>query len=332
MATSAGIQDRKIWQQEADRGSAAQRAAAGQVRDSLARGESVADALQHTGEYFPPLFRNLVAVGDTSGQLDRTYRRLADHYDHVLAAQRAFWGALAWPAIQFAIAVFVIGLLIFVLGAIQPASAQPGATYDPLGFGLFGTRGLVVYLNVLIAIAIAVLLVVESARRGARWVRALERAAMRLPIIGNAFETLALARFTWALQLVLDTPMDLRKALPMALDATANAHFSQHGPAAARAIGGGMTLHAALASTGAFPRELLDAIHVGEQSGMLVEAMRRQADEYQQRARAALSILAQTLGYLVWALVAMLIITLIFRLYGSYIGTINSLSAPNALN
>jgi type II secretory pathway component PulF len=93
-----------------------------------------------------------------------------------------------------------------------------------------------------------------------------------------------------------------------------------------------MTLHAALASTGAFPRELLDAIHVGEQSGMLVEAMRRQADEYQQRARAALSILAQTLGYLVWALVAMLIITLIFRLYGSYIGTINRLSAPNALN
>jgi type II secretory pathway component PulF len=325
ISTSAGIQDRKIWQQEADRGGAAQRAVVGLVRDSLARGDSIADALTKTGEFFPPLFRHLVAVGDASGQLDRTYKRLGQHYDHVLAARRAFWGALAWPAIQLAISVFVIGLLIYVLGAVQPAGSQ---AYDPLGFGLIGTRGLVIYLNVVILMAIAVLLAVESARRGARWLRALERVAMRLPLVGSAFETLALARFTWALQLVLDTPMDLRKALPLAFDATANARYSQHGPAVARAIGGGMTLHAALASTGAFPRDFLDAVHVGEQSGMLVETMRRQADNYQERARAALSILAQLLGYIVWALVAGLIIVLIFRLYGSYIGTINSLSQP----
>jgi type II secretory pathway component PulF len=328
IATSAGIQDRTIWQQEANRGGPTQRAVVAQLKDSLARGESIADALAKTGEFFPPLFKHLVAVGDASGQLDRTYKRLGEHYDHVLAARRAFWGALAWPAIQLAISVFVIGLLIYVLGVIQPAG---GPAYDPLGFGLLGTRGLVIYLNLVILAAIAVLLAVESARRGAHWVRALERVAMRLPLVGPAFETLSLSRFTWALQLVLDTPMDLRKALPLALDATANARYSQHGPAVARAIGEGMTLHAALASTGAFPRDFLDAVHVGEQSGMIVETMRRQADNYHERARAALSILAQTLGYIVWALVAALIIVLIFRLYGSYIGTINSLSAPNAL-
>ena len=91
-----------------------------------------------------------------------------------------------------------------------------------------------------------------------------------------------------------------------------------------------MTLHAALASTGVFPRDLLDAIHVGEQSGMIVETMRRQADDYQARARTALSFLAQALGYVIWALVAALIIVLIFRLFSSYVGTINSLSQPNA--
>ena len=49
MATSAGIQDRKIWQQESERGGVAQRGVVGQVSDSLARGESIADALQQTG-------------------------------------------------------------------------------------------------------------------------------------------------------------------------------------------------------------------------------------------------------------------------------------------
>jgi type II secretory pathway component PulF len=330
ISTSAGIDDRKTWQQERERGGAVQRAVVGQVSDALAHGQSVADALRQTGEYFPPMFRQMVSVGDASGQLDRTYRRLGEHYDHVLAARRAFWGAMAWPAFQFGMTLLVVGVLIYVLGVIQPAGGTDPA-FDPLGWGLLGGRGLVIYVNLLIAAAIAVLLIIESARRGARWARAVARSAIRLPVVGSAIQTIALSRFTWALQLVLDTPMDLRKALPLALDATANTYYSQHGPGVARAISSGMTLYAALASTGVFPRELLDAISVGEQAGSLVETVRRQAEDYQQRARGALSLLAQMAGYVLWLLVAALIIVLIFRLFNSYVGTINSLSQPNAL-
>ncbi len=147
-------------------------------------------------------------------------------------------------------------------------------------------------------------------------------------MVGAALKTLALARFTWALQLLFDTPMDLRKALPLALDATANDFYSRHGPEVASAITRGMTITGALAATGAFPSDLLDAIAVGEQAGSLVETMRRQAEDYQQRAATAMSLLAQMLGYVVWALVATLIIVLIFRIFSSYVDTINNLSKP----
>src|SRR5688500_5538567 len=111
-ATRAGLEDRKIWRSEGERGGASQRAAVNRVSDALSRGDSVGDALADTGEYFPVMFRQIVALGDATGQLDRAYRRLAEHYEHMLASRRLLMQALAWPAIQLGVALGVIGVVI----------------------------------------------------------------------------------------------------------------------------------------------------------------------------------------------------------------------------
>jgi hypothetical protein len=56
--------------------------------------------------------------------------------------------------------------------------------------------------------------------------------------------------------------------------------------------------------------------------------MQRQSREYQERAAMAIKIIAQALGYIVWAIVAGIIIMLIFRVAGFYTGTIESLTKP----
>jgi type II secretory pathway component PulF len=326
-ATRAGLGDRRIWRSEAERGGAWQRAHVGDVSDQLDRGVSVADAIAHTGDYFPRMFRQVVAIGDATGQLDRAYRKLAEHYEHMIAARRTFFGALAWPAIQLGLALVVIGIVIWISGALGLKDMQ-GEPLDMFGFGLIGHRGLMLYIAALAFLAICLLLFIEASRRGMLWTRFLERSVLRVPVIGGAIRTLALARFTWALQLVLDTAMDLRKAFPLALDATGNDYYRRQGPRIARSIEQGMSITQALAATGAFPRELLDAIEVGEQSGMLAETMQRQSTEYRQRAAMAISVLAQAFGYLVWIAVAVFIIMLIFRVFSMYVGTIESLTKP----
>ena len=325
IATNAGLDDRKIWSDEAQRGSRSQQEAAGVIRDELAAGNSLSEALPKTGEFFPQLFRDMAAIGETSGQLGRTYRRVAQHYDKTLAARRAFMSRLSWPLMQLGIALFTIGLLIWIMGMISEMNRSPGGQVDVLGFGLVGTTGLVVYLNGLVLVAIVVLLLIEAVRRGALWTRSLQKLLMKVPLLGDAMKTLALARFTWAMQLVLDTSMDLRRAIPLALDATGNEYFAQHGPAVARSIQGGSDLHTTLAMTQAFPTDMLDHISVGEQSGRLAETMQHQAKEYQEKSALAISILAQFAGYAVWAVIAAFIILMIFRLFSFYLGTIQSL-------
>ena len=325
IATEAGLEDRRIWRDEAQRGSRTQQRSAAVIRDELAAGNSLVEAVAKTGEYFPPLYRSMIGVGETTGQLGRTYKRLAQHYDKTLSARRAFMGHLAWPMLQLGMALAIVGLLIWIMGLSMINKSTTNPQTDLLGFGLVGTRGLIIYVNILIGVAIALLLCVESARRGALWTKSLQRAAIGIPAIGGALKTLALARFTWALQLVLDTPMDLRKSVPLALEASGNDYYAQHGPMIAGQIQEGNELTTALMMTGAFPTELLDQIAVGEQSGRLVEVMERQSQEYQEKAARAISILAQFVGYAVWVMVAAFIIYMIFRIFSFYLNTINSL-------
>ena len=66
-------------------------------------------------------------------------RQLADHYEHQLKLRRTLSGSLTWPLIELALALSVVGLLIWVMGAIPQLAKN---NIDLLGFGLTGTSGL----------------------------------------------------------------------------------------------------------------------------------------------------------------------------------------------
>jgi type II secretory pathway component PulF len=321
-ATNAGLDDRRIWRDEQNRGNQAQRAAAQQICQRLARGAALADALQDTGDYFPPLFLQMAAVGETSGQHGRIYKRLATYYQRQLAARRSFLGKIAWPLLELAMAVFVIGLFIWIMGMLPANRGADGQSTDLLGWGLVGTRGLILYIFGLLLIGIGLLLVVRSIRRQIGWAERFSEWILQLPLIGTALKTLALARFTWAMHLVLDTPMDLRRALPLALETTGSRYYTRHTKAIVSQIEQGRNIPSALAATGCFPSDLLDAIATGEQSGQLVEQMGRLSDDYQERATLAVNVLAQVAGYGTWILVAALIIVMIFQLFSQYVAQI----------
>ena len=65
-------------------------------------------------------------MGEATGRVDEILLRLADHYDHQLQLRRTFMGMILFPMIQLAAGIVIVGLLILILGMIQP------------GLGLFG--------------------------------------------------------------------------------------------------------------------------------------------------------------------------------------------------
>src|SRR5262249_41882512 len=79
------------------------------IRDAVGHGDSLTHALLGSRQLFPPLFLEMVEVGEQTGTLGRVFHRLSDHYRHQVQLQRSFVKAITWPMLELAAAIFIIG-------------------------------------------------------------------------------------------------------------------------------------------------------------------------------------------------------------------------------
>ena len=324
VATSleSGIDVRTVWAREAKQAAGlTARTRLRAVSEAVNEGQSLAVGLAETGDYFPQMFRELADVGEQTGHLAESFVLLAEHYEEQLKLRRILLAASTWPIVELGLSLGVVGFLIWVMGIINQGDEN---AIDPLGLGLVGGAGLAVYLTFLAIIGIALFLVYQAIRRGMVWTAPIQLLLLRIPILGQAFQSVAMARLTWAMHLTLEADMGLRRALGISLRSTRNAHYTRHIKSVDRAIEAGNPVHEAFLDTGAFTPHFVDAVRVGEESGRLVESMAILSRQYREQAEAAFRALTVLGGFAVWILVAAIIIFFIFRLAFFYINTLNS--------
>jgi type IV pilus assembly protein PilC len=228
--------------------------------------------------------------------------------------------AVSWPLIELGLTLLIVALLI-MLPLLLPRQPD-GRPQDLLGWGLVGYSGLAIYSLVLMLVGFLVITIMESIRRErplARWLLAILE---RLPMVGVPLTDLALGRIAWSLSMTTDTAMPLQQSFALAFQASQLPRLIHVIPRVQQLITEGNELHHALRITGQLPAEFLDAIEVGEETGKLPEAMERLSRSFDDRSRAAIQRLSIVVGVVVWVGVAILIISLIFQLYGNYLRTL----------
>lgn len=98
-------------------------AAALAMRDEVATGQTLAQAMRNAGA-FPPLATQMVAVGEESGTLDDMLGRCANHYEELVDHAVDQLTALLEPAVMVVLGVLVGGLItamylpIFQIGGV----------------------------------------------------------------------------------------------------------------------------------------------------------------------------------------------------------------------
>jgi type IV pilus assembly protein PilC len=324
ISLQSGIDLRTVWSQEAKRAiSPIAQARFRLISDAVNEGETLYQAIKETDDYFPETFRSLAQVGEKTGHLAECFAQLAEHYEEQLKLRRILVTASTWPAIELGVALAVVGFLIWFMGTINRGG---GPVIDPLGFGLVGNSGLAVYLTVLGLVGLGIFVVVHAIRRGLVWTRPIQRLILRVPVLGQALQHVALSRLAWALRLTLDSGMELRQAMRLSLRAARNAQYTDQIKPINTAIEEGNPIHEAFSETGAFPFHFVEAVRVGEESGRLVESMGLLSGQYREQAEASFNALTKVGGFGIWLLVAAIIIFFIFRLALFYIGTISNLT------
>ena len=324
VSESSGIDTRRCWQREANAAPPKHRQPFEQILEAVARGDTLGDAVTATGQFFPPLFVALVAVGETTGKLPDVLSRLAAHYENRVKLRREFISSITWPVFQLVVAVLIVGLMIWLLGFVGQAAG--GKTVDGLGLGLIGNRGVAIYAATIAGLVACGYGLFRLLRSDLAWSRGLQRAVLRVPVIGKAIETLAVSRFAWSLGLGLEAGMEIKTAVNLAFDATQLAKFRQHQEQVVAQVAAGNDLTTALAATQVFSGDFIGSVEVGEHSGALAESLLRQSDLYQEKARTYLSTASKMAGFLVWGLVATIIVVLIFRIFTqAYLAPMNDM-------
>src|SRR6059058_3947699 len=83
MAVRSGVDARRMWETEERHASGQFKDAVGRIREKVAAGGTVAEGMQESDGYFPPMFVQMVAIGEQTGKLDDVLKRLGEHYEHL---------------------------------------------------------------------------------------------------------------------------------------------------------------------------------------------------------------------------------------------------------
>ena len=321
LSLAAGIGVRRAWKGEVERVPRRWRGAMEAVGQALGAGESLSEAMTLAGETFPPLIRGMVSVGERTGHEAETLRELARMLDQVERTRRAFVGGLVWPGFQLAIAILVIGFLIWVAGGIRDEQHKP---IDILGFGLVGSAGLAAYLSIVAFLAIAG--VVAGRMAVASWRRngIVRRVVSPLPVIGAAARAAEAA--AWCRAASLASAAGLDAGTLVRLGATVAPGIPLDADRVAHRLREGATLADTLRESGGFPPTLIEGVIAGELTGNTAEVLDRLAGDYDEEARQKFEASAQVAGFVVWGLVAALIALVIFRIFSFYVGAIQALA------
>jgi type II secretory pathway component PulF len=319
----AGLTVRDVWRQQARRGPAPVRPLADRVQEHIESGSSLASALDGERAYFPPIFLAMTEVGEETGNLPEVFAELEKFFLLQQKLRRQFYGQIAWPVIQFVAATLVIAGLILLLGLISNPSVPDDWKFAPLGRWFMGPSGAMLFLFIVYGGIAAIFTTYFVMSRMLHQQAAADGLLLKLPAVGGTLRAIAMTRFCLALRLTLETGMSLRKALRLCFRATGNEAFIARAEVACEAVRAGEELTVALTETGMFPRDFLDIMANAEEGGRVAEAMRHQADYYEEEATRRMTILTRVAGFGVWFIVAAFIVFMIFRIMLYYIGMLD---------
>jgi general secretion pathway protein F len=261
------------------------------VRARLREGASLADALAIRPDVFPPLHRELVRAGESSGALGEVLARLARDGATAVARRARLRAALVYPAVMLATTSLVLGfLLVWVVPQVSRLFAETGT---PLPFA---TRALVAIATMLRASwwlwAIGGLAGGVAVRRWhgtASGRRALDGLALRAPVAGRLVAALATGRVARTLATVLAHDVPLSQALGLAAATAGNVWIAESIARVRDAVVRGDALAPALRAHGLFGASLCRLVATGERTGTLGAAFAHAADAQEAEVERALA-------------------------------------------
>lgn len=295
------------------------------VKEDVESGRSLSAGLGKFPRVFPPIFVNMVQIGEVSGTLEDVLHELTQQMKKDYELRSKVRGAMMYPIVVLvAMLGITTGLLVFVLPKLLAVFKEFGNVKLPLATRILmamsdftQSNGLLVAVGFVTVVVLAVM-----AGRTKPGRSMFHLAVIKSPIIGPIARKVNLARFSRTVSGLLRTDIPVVQAFHVTSDVLANVHFRNAVKDASERIKKGETISRALgAYPKLFPPLIVQMVLVGERSGTVDDLLADIATFYEQQVDQVLDnlssiiepILILTLGGMVGG-IALAVITPIYAL------------------
>ena len=288
----------------------------GEVRNEVEQGRALSAALADH-EAFPKLYIAMVRAGETAGMLDSVLLRIADTLEGDLELRRRIKSALTYPVVVLVLALILTTImLIFIVPTFTGMFASLGGTL-PLP-----TRVLVALSELVRKTWYLLIFLPPAAWKGFAHARKkpeirfqLDRIKLKLPVFGDLFHKLALARFSRNLGILLKAGVPILTALEITGDTVNNGVITNAVGAVQTSVKEGDSVASPLGQHDVFPPMVVQMIAVGEETGAMDTMLGKIADFYDSEVTATTESLTAMLEPLMIAVLGGVVGAMVIALY-----------------
>jgi MSHA biogenesis protein MshG len=255
----------------------------GQLRTSLDAGRELSVAMTEHPKVFDSFYVSMIRVGETTGNLDNIFLRLAEHLEFERFMRGQIKSALRYPMfVMTAMAIAIAVINIMVIPQFEKVFASmhtdlPFLTQILIAFSSFMRNYWFVLIGMIIGAVWTFKSYISTANGRSNW----DRFKMRIPIAGKIIFKGTMARFARSFALSTRSGLPILSALRLVAQTVENEYISTKILSMSSGIERGETILRTATQTGVFNPLVLQMIAVGEESGSLDELMQEIADMYQ---------------------------------------------------
>lgn len=288
------------------------------IRDQISGGTAFSEALAKHPLQFDELYQNLVRAGEGAGVLDTVLDTIATYKERIESLKSKIKKALYYPAGVVAVAIGVSAiLLMFVVPQFEAVFQGFGADLPAFTMMLVAaSKFMLSYWWLLLAIIVgAIVAFVQSMKRSRAFARGVDRALLKLPVVGNILHQSAIARFARTLALTFKAGVPLVEALETCAGATGSVVYEEAVKRIRDDVSVGYPMNVAMKQVDLFPHMVVQMTAIGEEAGALDTMLFKVAEFYEEEVENAVDSLSSLLEPFIMVIIGVLVGGMVIGMY-----------------
>ena len=243
------------------------------LREDVIQGKRLGQSMMKYPGVFNNTYSSLVTAGDSSGNLDTIFNKLADYLEESASIRQKVISALTYPFILIGFSIIVIiFLLVFVLPQVINQFIKAGAELPLITKLLLGlSNNIFIILFVILAIYIGLALLYKKFISEENNHISAHKQFLKIPLIGNFILTSEIERFSSTMALIMESGTNLDTALDESAKVFNNKYLNSLIIEAKNDVIEGKDFIYSLKQTNIFPDIFIQLISSGYKSGNLIK-------------------------------------------------------------